>query len=72
LIHQVEFIDFKQLTDGQVAVLAQCCGENSTLSWHTMASTVAANDGAREASINEHVKHVANLHESTQQALAAA
>jgi hypothetical protein len=70
MTHDVEIIDFKQLSDGQVAVLTRCCGDDSSRSWHTMASSVVLDDAARAASIGEHVRHVATLHETTTQALA--
>lgn len=67
--HQVTLVDTKQLADGIVAVQACCCGDNNSLSWLTMASEVAIDPVRRENSINFHVNRVAQLHETTLQAL---
>ncbi len=67
--HEVELIEHRQLNDGQVAILARCCGDQSTHSWLTMAAEVAADPVQREESINFHCERVATLHHTMQQAL---
>jgi hypothetical protein len=69
LNHQVTLVDTKQLADGIVAVQACCCGDQNSLSWLTMASEVAIDPVRREDSIALHVNRVAQLHETTLQAL---
>jgi hypothetical protein len=71
-IHSVHIIDHKQLSDGKLALLAECCGEKSTHSWLTMAAEVVVDDQKYQDSINYHCDRVANLHESMNQALAKA
>lgn len=61
--HQVEIIDFKQLNDGQIAVLAQCCNDPATNSWLTLAPVVASDDIKRRAFITLHCERVATLHD---------
>jgi hypothetical protein len=69
--HAVKIIQSKQLNDGLVAVLAQCCEDDSTLSWLTMAASVAADPNACQHSINEHCGKIAGQHDLMLTALAA-
>lgn len=68
--HNVQITEFRQLADGLVAVAAVCCGQESTKSYHTMASSIVLDDAAYQASVGAHLQRVADLHETTQQALA--
>lgn len=70
--HSVSFIGSKQLSDGQLALLAECCGDPSTHSWLTCHAEIVVDDQQYQDSINYHVNRVANLHESMNQALAKA
>jgi hypothetical protein len=70
LTHQVSIVEYRQLSDGQVAVLAQCCSEAKTGSWLTMDARIVIDPVASQASINEHCQRIATQHESMQQALA--
>jgi hypothetical protein len=70
--HTVHIIDHKQLSDGKLALLAECCGEKSTHSWLTMAAEVVVDDAQYQNSINYHVNHVAHLHEAMKQAITKA
>lgn len=72
MAHSVSIIDHNQLSDGKLALLAECCGDPSTHSWLTMAAEVVVDDKQYQDSINFHVNRVAQLHESMQQALTKA
>jgi hypothetical protein len=69
LTHEVELINHKILNDGQVAVLARCCGTENTDSWLTMASSVVAHDTQCQDAINFHCERVANQHDAMLAAL---
>jgi hypothetical protein len=68
--HSVSIIDHKQLSDGQLALLAECCGDPSTHSWLTCHAEVVVDDQRFQDSINFHLSRVAGLHESMNQAIA--
>jgi hypothetical protein len=68
--HAVQIIQSKQLNDGQCALLARCCSDDSTLSWLTMAASVAADPNACQQSINAHCSRIAAQHDLMIQALA--
>jgi metal-dependent HD superfamily phosphatase/phosphodiesterase len=70
--HSVQIIDHKQLSDGQLAFLAECCGDKSTHSWLTMAAEVVVDNKQYQDSVNFHANRVANLHEAMKQALVKA
>jgi hypothetical protein len=70
--HSVSIIDHKQLSDGQLALLAECCGDPSTHSWLTCHAEVVVDDQRFQDSINFHLSRVANLHEAMHQAIAKA
>jgi hypothetical protein len=70
--HSVSIIDHKQLSDGQLALLAECCGDPSTHSWLTCHAEVVVDDQQFQDSINFHLSRVANLHEAMHQAIAKA
>ena len=70
--HSVSIIDHKQLSDGQLALLAECCGDPSTHSWLTCHAEVVVDDQQFQNSISYHVNRVAQLHESMNQALVKA
>jgi hypothetical protein len=72
MAHTVHITDHKQLSDGKLALLAECCGDKSTHSWLTMAAEVVLDDAQYQDSINFHVNRVATLHECMKQALAKA
>jgi len=70
--HSVSIIDHKQLSDGQLALLAECCGDPSTHSWLTCHAEVVVDDQQFQNSIAYHANRVATLHESMHQAIAKA
>jgi hypothetical protein len=69
-MHQVEIIEHKQLSDGQLALRTMCCGDPTTHSWLTMAAEVVTDDTKYQDAINFHCQRVGLLHESMKQALA--
>ncbi len=71
-MHQVEIIEHKQLSDGQLALKAECCGDPTTHSWLTMAAEVVVDEKQYQDSIDFHCQRVGLLHESMKQALAKA
>lgn len=64
--HSVKFEHCKQLSDGQLSVGAQCCGDESTLSWHIIDSSTAADPTICQATLKQHFQNVANQHETMQ------
>ena len=68
--HAVSFICHRQLNDGQVAICAECCGDQSTHSWLTMAAEVVNDPARRQEAIDFHANRVATLHQSMLTALA--
>jgi hypothetical protein len=72
MAHSVSIIDYKQLSDGQLALLAECCGSAETRSWITCHAEVVVDDQRFQDSINFHLSRVANLHEAMHQAIAKA
>lgn len=62
--HQVQTIDYKQLSDQQFAICSQCCGEKIYTNWHTMHSQVVSDPDKRAASIAFHQSYVAENHEA--------
>jgi hypothetical protein len=68
-MHQVEIIEHKQLSDGQLALLAECCNDKTTASWLTCTPEVVTDDAKYQDAINFHCQRVGLLHESMQQAL---
>jgi hypothetical protein len=70
--HSVSIIDHRQLSDGQFALLAECCSDPKSHSWLTCAAEIVVDDRQYQDSITHHCQRVADLHESMQQALAKA
>ena len=70
--HSVHIIEHQQLSDGKLALKAECCGDKSTHSWLTMAAEVVVDDQRYQDAINFHCNRVATLHESMKQALVKA
>jgi hypothetical protein len=68
--HEVTIVDSRRLNDGQVAVAAICCGDESTKSWHTMAVTTAADPVICQQSISQHLNRIAGQHDEMLKALA--
>lgn len=65
--HQTEIIGSpKELSDGQVAIAVRCCGDDKTISWLTLDSTLSPE--AVEAAVDRHHRQVAAQH-AGQQAL---
>ncbi len=71
-MHQVEIKEHKQLSDGQLALKAECCGDPTTHSWLTMSAEVVVDEKQYQDAINFHCQRVGLLHESMKQALAKA
>ena len=63
-MHTVEITNHKQLSNGQLAVLGRCCGDDSTQSWHTMASAVVTDPTKLQDSLNWFHNRVATEHEA--------
>ena len=70
--HTVHIIDHKQLSDGQLALLAECCSDPKTHSWLTCAAEVVIDDEQFQGAINHHCQRVGHLHEAMQQSVAKA
>ena len=70
--HTVQIVSHKQLSDGQLALLAECCSDPKTHSYLTMAAEVILDDAQCQDAINFHCQRVATLHESMQRALSKA
>jgi hypothetical protein len=70
--HSVSIKDHKQLSDGKLALLAECCGDPSTHSWLTMAAEVVVDDKQYQDSISLHCQRVGLLHEAMKQAITKA
>lgn len=68
MAHTIQIKDHKQLNDGQLALLAECCGDQSTHSWLTCAASVVIDDAQFQDAIDFHCQRVANQHESMLQA----
>jgi hypothetical protein len=67
--HTAEAVRFISLSDGAVAIVAQCCGDASTTSHHTIydiASTMTEDD--IRAEVQAHVERVADHHASADRA----
>ena len=61
--HITKVVEWKELSNGQVAVRIRCCDDPATDHWHTMASSVAADPDKLTSSIAaEHTK-LATRHE---------
>ncbi|HKV92338.1 MAG TPA: hypothetical protein VJW20_07300 [Candidatus Angelobacter sp.] len=69
--HSAKFEHYRQLSDGQLAIGAQCCDDEATLSTHIIDSNVAADHNACQTAIKEHCQQTANKHENTRRCLAA-
>jgi len=63
--HSVKFEHYRQLSDGQLSIAAQCCGDESTLASHIIDSNVAADKNLCQAAIKEHCQNTAKKHELT-------
>jgi UDP-N-acetylglucosamine transferase subunit ALG13 len=70
--HSVRFVDHKQLSDGELALLVECCSDPSTHSWLRTAAEVVTDDEQYQNTINDHCQRVALLHESVKQAVTKA
>lgn len=62
--HTVSIVDYKKLSNGQFAIMTQCCGDAQHTSWHTMDASVIIDDPKYQASIAEHCDMVATHHEA--------
>ena len=58
-MHNAKIIQAVQLSDGEIAILARCCNDPSTDSWHTMKVTPTL-DLATSKQL--HTTRVGNLH----------
>ena len=68
-IHTAEALEHKHVADGVVAVLAGCCGDHRTHSWHTFYDTAAMTPEQIRAEVQSHVDRVAQRHASHTQAM---
>jgi hypothetical protein len=67
-MHTIELLNYKQLSNGQLAVLARCCGDDVQRSWHTIATEVIADDTKFQNSMNWFYQRVASEHQTSLQA----
>lgn len=58
-MHNAKIIRAVQLSDGEIAILARCCDDPSTDSWHTMKVTPTLDLAASKTS---HCSRVGELH----------
>ena len=66
--HRVEILEYRQISDGQFAMLGRCCGNDIHRSWHTMASSVVADPEKHRASVDWFCQRIASEHEAALQA----
>lgn len=66
--HQTEIVQYKNLSDGQIAVLLRCCKKPITDHWHTMAVSVAADPQKLADSINAQFVTLEARHDDSLQA----
>lgn len=66
--HTTEIIEYRKVSNGQVAARIRCCGNASTDHWHTMAVSVASDPAARAASLGQQRDFVATQHDQAIQA----
>lgn len=63
-MHTVSITDYKQLNNGQFAVGAICCGDESTKSFHTMLTPVFTDPTQLQQSLNWFYNRMATEHEA--------
>lgn len=69
--HSVKFEHFNQLSDGQLSIGSQCCGDESTLSSHIVDANVAADAIICQATLKNHFQQTAAQHENMKRCQAA-
>lgn len=65
MAHISKVVEWREVSNGQIAVKIRCCDDPSTDHWHTMASQVAADNGRLMSSLatahslvtDQHDKH---------------
>ncbi len=60
--HIAEAIRYRHVADGAVAVLARCCGDSSTDSWHSFYDVAKMSDEDITKEVQEHVQRKAEHH----------
>lgn len=61
--HTVQIIETKQLSDGEFAILSQCCGDSTTKSYGTLSAATCSDPAKLQAFIDYHHNRIANLHD---------
>jgi hypothetical protein len=67
-MHDVKIIEKKRLSDGQIAVLIQCCGDSQHQSWHTLEVNLSTTPESITAWAEDRKQHVQTQHALTQAA----
>ena len=65
-MHTSTIIEKKKLTDGQIAVLIQCCADPTTNSWHTISITKDTTTDEVTAWLTGVQQHVQDGHAAAQ------
>ncbi len=60
--HTVQIIETKQLSDGEFAILSQCCDDPMTKSWGTMAAATCSDPTKYQSFVDYHHNRIAVLH----------
>jgi hypothetical protein len=67
-MHTAKIIETKKLADGAIAVLARCCDDPSTDSWHTIYNLHAKESSDIQREATDHASNVEMKHLATQRA----
>jgi hypothetical protein len=63
LNHIVTIIETKQLSDGEFAILSECCSDQKSRSWGTMAAATCSDPAKLQSFVDYHHTRIANLHD---------
>jgi hypothetical protein len=69
--HTVQIIETKQLSDGEFAILSQCCDDPTTKSYGTLSAATCSDPAKLQSFIDFHHNRIANLHDLAIQGRAA-
>jgi hypothetical protein len=64
MIHSVQIVDFLQVSDGQLGLMVECCGDVSTRSSLTLAAIVVLDTVRCQSSLAQHCQKVATQHQA--------
>ena len=66
--HRTEIVEYKSLSDGEIAALLRCCKKPITDHWHTMAVSIAADSQKLADSISAQFVELEARHDDSLQA----